>query len=174
MERGLTPSCDCNNTFYDDGVNADCVTCPSPGGVCGNTDSSVYITCASTFYMIDGESGPECLACPSHCNNCYNDKFCYECSSSDNRGDAPWCACATGYYHDGVNCTSCPTPSTICYSETSFSACIDTYYVEGDTCLPCSYPCINCLVDFTCTLCGYDVEHRKPTPECTCIVGYYD
>jgi hypothetical protein len=51
VERGLPPDCHCNDTFYDDGTNGDCVDCPTPGGVCNNNDPNVYITCEDGYYM---------------------------------------------------------------------------------------------------------------------------
>lgn len=85
------------------------------------------------------------------------------------------CVCALEYYHDGTNCTNCPSPMKICESDTEALSCIEKYYVEDKLCHPCTYPCEYCIVDKTCSVaCPYDFEDRNPLPECTCKVGYYD
>jgi hypothetical protein len=93
----------------------------------------------------------------------------------ENRGVAPICACAEGFYDDLdlKTCVPCPHPSDVCITKTEFEHCVDGYYIYGTECIKCNYPCATCKARSSCLSCGFDIERRYPFPTCTCLPKFY-
>jgi proprotein convertase subtilisin/kexin type 5 len=120
--RSPTPTCDCPDGTYDDGVSSDCGECSFRCETCETTADYCKICksnrieepeciCAEGFYEIANES--ECMACHRKCKKCveYPDCGDYpdgECASDRVQGSEPLCPCPLGEYENSQHtCSVC-------------------------------------------------------------------
>lgn len=98
--------CGCNDGYYDDGLNNDCVQCPNPHKVSQCTSDSNITVCKPGFersmntvdcgcnegFYEDG-TNLNCKECEYPCTKCSDTSTCVgECSSTLNRNSAPTCS----------------------------------------------------------------------------------
>eukprot|EP01022_Parablepharisma_sp_SALTPOND_P020114 TRINITY_DN356_c0_g2_i4.p1 TRINITY_DN356_c0_g2~~TRINITY_DN356_c0_g2_i4.p1 ORF type:complete len:851 (-),score=53.31 TRINITY_DN356_c0_g2_i4:242-2413(-) len=202
--------CNCGTGSYWDSTSLSCTACIEGCNVC--SDTKTCTTCKSNYYL--DEKG----ICLKHlgsycktilplgtCKTCMigtyyksEDNTCNDCSIIPNCkicDSTPKCTtCATGFYVNDGNCTSCSenfTNCDACSSDTLCDQCKTGHYWNTTTtnCEACMEGCTACADPKTCLICadGYrsdtkNVCHKCP-PGCstcknetaceTCMDGHY-
>ena len=196
---------------YDPIIDCCVRTCPPNSGVNVNSNPPSCIACTAGliyntvsrqcqcqvgFYTVTQSvtQQVQCYPCQAVlCQSCAvaNPLNCTSCVTGAVAGpnnDLAACACTTGFYRTGSNCTTCPVrcatcqtagvcltcSDTITRSASPNCVCLDGFFESGGAvCTRCQPLCRTCASSTSCTSCFTDTNRALQFGQCVCATGFY-
>ncbi|KAL4495499.1 hypothetical protein ABPG72_020240 [Tetrahymena utriculariae] len=175
----LSPStklCICQQNYYSQNSNGQCVACPSYCQNCSISNSQLICstcpnyqnlnrnndqtcTCAPGYYQQIGQAS--CSKCIDGCQQCNSNQTCQQCLPNywkNNEGKCPSCPsycqnCQIS--NSSMTCSSCPNYQTLNRNNDQTCSCATGYYQETGQafCSKCIDGCQQCNSNQTCQQC---------------------
>ncbi|KAM3143282.1 hypothetical protein pb186bvf_004614 [Paramecium bursaria] len=172
--------CACQQGYFDDGINLNCIQCPINCIECSNLNTcqscqinysgSQCQNCVTGYYL---DQTNKCQICMDKCISCTTLQSCQICQS--------------GYWNNNGQCTQCNTLCLTCSSATVCQTCqsglalnnvgqcvecVGNNMVVNNICQSCQNKCDGCqLIPSQCLKCNIN---RSNPPVCQCQDGFYE